>query len=309
MKLSKPMLVVGAGIGLVLLLVVVSLSLPRSRRMIQAEFSGGAASDVFSVGTSGGAAGVTPAAPRETTQKLALNDQAVSNAGTDITLNRLIIKTGFLSLVVKDVPQGVAKIQEFAKSKGGFVVSSNISKDTLSPTAEVTIRIPSEVFDGGVQEVKSMGEVKSERVNGQDVTEEYVDLDARLKNLRLTESQFVTIMQKAQKIEDILAVQRELTQIRGEIESLQGRMKYLTESAKMSTLTVYLAADPQNLPVVDNDDSWKPLAVWKDAVRSLLLLGQGVVNFLIWIVAYIPVWIVLLAVVLGIRRVIIKRKV
>lgn len=262
-------------------------------------------SDLFTVGRSGGVAGnVAPAAPSGVKQEAALRDTSTpspSIAPTD-AVSRLIIKTGYLSLVVKDVPEGVGKIHAFAASKGGFVVSSNISKDGLSPYAEVTIRIPSEVFDGGVQEVKNMGEVKSERVNGQDVTEEYVDLEARLKNLRLTETQFVTIMQKAQRIEDILAVQRELTTVRGEIESLQGRMKYLSESAKMSTLTVYLAADPQNLPVVDNDDAWKPLAVWKEAVRSLLEIGKGVVNFFIWVVAYIPVWIVISVGVFGARR-------
>lgn len=261
--------------------------------------------DAFAVGHS--AKMIAPSAPPspEGTRQLAADmagTREESGTPNQNVADRLIIKTGFLSLVVKDVLEGVGKIHAFAKSKGGFVVSSNISKDGLAPYAEVTIRIPSEVFDGGVQEVKAMGEVKSERVNGQDVTEEYTDLSSQLRNLRVSETQFLEIMKRAQKIEDVLAVQRELTRIQGEIEVLLGRIKYLEQSAKLSTLTVYLATDPQNLPVVDSDDKWKPVAVFKDALRSLVEFGKGIVDFVIWLVVYIPVWTLIALVVWIIRK-------
>ncbi len=215
---------------------------------------------------------------------------------------RLIIKTGSLSVLVQDVPEAVIHIQEYAKTKGGFVVSSNISKDRLAPYGEVTIRISSQVFDGGVQEIKSLGEVKSERVNGQDVTEEFTDLNAQLRNLRVTETQFLEIMKRAVRIEDVLSVQREITRVQGEIEVLQGRIKYLEQSAQLSTLTVYLSTNPQDLPVVDADQKWKPLAVLKDAVRNLIELGKGIVSVLIWFVVYTPVWAILGVVVWLVRK-------
>lgn len=203
--------------------------------------------------------------------------------------DRLIIKTGNVSMVVEEVRAAIKAISDYATAKGGFVVSSNVSKYDLAVSGDITIRIPSVVFEQGVSDVKAMGEVQSESVYGQDVTEEYVDLDAQLTNLRATETQFLEIMKKAVKIEDVLAVQRELSSVRSEIERITGRMKYLKESASFSTLTVYLSTDPLSLPAID-DDQWKPFAVVKDAFRSLVEEAQGLVDVLIWVVIYVPIW-------------------
>jgi hypothetical protein len=218
----------------------------------------------------------------------------VNKPGTDGTqgeASRLIIKTGNISVVVKDVAQSIKVVSNFAEKVGGFVVSSNIYKSGTTPYGVVTIRIPSTVFDQGVKETKGLGEVVSEDVRGQDVTEEYVDLDSQLKNLRSAEEQFLNIMKRAEKIEDILAVQNQLTQVRGQIESIQGRMKYLKQSSDLSSLTVNFSTDPSVLPVVNQDaNTWKPLVVIKDALRSLLEVGKSLVNVLIWIIIFIPVW-------------------
>lgn len=221
---------------------------------------------------------------------------------------RMIIKTGSLSMVVEDVREGVRQIIQYATDNAGFVVHSNIYKSGLSPVGEVSIRIPVALFDSGLGEIKKLGEVKSESVNGQDVTEEYVDLDSQLKNLRAAENQFLQIMSRAVKIEDVLAVQRELTNVRGQIESIQGRMKYLTQSVEMSTLTVYLSTDPSVLPAVDQENKWKPWAEVKAAARSLLEVGKSLANFVIWLVIFIPVWLVVGLVVWVVLRIIKKRK-
>lgn len=205
---------------------------------------------------------------------------------------RMIIKTGSLSMVVKDVNEVIVGITKYALDNDGFVVYSNIYKSGITPAGEVTVRIPANIFDTGVGEIKRMGEIKSESVNGQDVTEEYVDLDLQLKNLRAAENQFLQIMNRAVKIEDVLAVQRELTNVRGQIESIQGRMKYLSQSAEMSTLTVYLSTDPNVLPTLDPENKWKPWAQVKDAARSLVEIAKGFANLIIWLVVYLPVWMV-----------------
>lgn len=310
MKSSRLLAFVGVGLVIIVALSVVGMYFPRMSSRDMEKGSSGVAgymggTDFGLSQTEGVIAPATPPAPTSMRQETSKNALALEDTAADTTVNssqRLIIKTGTLSMVVKDVPEAVKKVQDFAKTKGGFVVSSNISKDGLAPFAEVTIRIPSDVFDGGVQEVKAMGEVKSEIVNGQDVTEEYVDLTSQLRNLLATQTQFLKIMEKAVKIEDVLAVQRELSRIQGEIEVLQGRMKYLEQSAKLSTLTVYLSTNPENLPVVDDQEKWKPVAVFKDAVRSLLDMGKGLINAIIWVVVYLPVWIVLGGLVWIIRR-------
>lgn len=205
--------------------------------------------------------------------------------------NRLIVKNGSLSAVVKDVSETIKTITSYVEQHQGFVVESNISKAGNAPYGVVIVRIPASEFEASVSYIKTLGSVMSESVNGSDVTAEYVDLDSQLKNLQAAEQQFLAIMKKADKIADILAVQNQLTQVRGQIESIQGRMKYLKETAEMSSLTINLSTDPSALPVVDKDtNTWKPLAVFKDAVRSLVEVGKGLLNLLIWILIFSPVW-------------------
>ncbi len=216
--------------------------------------------------------------------------------------NRLIIKTGYLSVLVGDVHQAVDSVSRYAEEKGGFVVSSNVSKEQLAPTATVIIRIPAKEFDGGVTHAKSLGETKSEQINGQDVTEEYTDLDAQLRNLRASEAQLLELMKRAGSVSDILAVQQQLTYTRGQIEQIQGRMEYLKQSSDLSTLTVYLSTDPDSLPVVDQQQKWKPLAEAKQAIRSLVEFGKGIVNVIIWILIFSPVWLLIGLVVWVVKR-------
>lgn len=205
--------------------------------------------------------------------------------------DRLIIKNGSMSLVVDDVSVAVDQVTQFATQQGGFVVTSNIEQSGYRPSGFVTVRIPSAVFDSGLDTLRALGDVQSERVDGRDVTEEYVDLEAQRNNLKATEDQFLTIMRQAVKIEDILSVQRELTNVRSQIERLEGRMKYLQESSAFSSLTIHLSSDPEDLPILDDSDTWKPLATAKDALRGLLGVGVGIADAVIWFVVYIPVWI------------------
>ena len=233
-----------------------------------------------------------------TTPRPALLEYESGSVAIDVPQDeRLVIKNGSMSLVVESVEGAVEYVQTFALEKGGFVVTSNIDRAGIAPNGYVQVRIPSHIFDTGLNELRALGEVQSEHVDGRDVTEEYVDLEARLKNFQATEAQFLSIMKQAVDIEDILAVQRELTNVRSQIESLQARMTYLKESAAFSSLTVYLSTNPEDLPILDQGDTWKPLATVKDALRGLLDLGARVVDAIIWLVVYIPLWIVLVLIV------------
>lgn len=216
--------------------------------------------------------------------------------------NRLIIKTANMSVVVDNVRAAVESVVNYAETQGGFEVNRNIYKQGVGLVGSVTVRIPVKAFDAGLEEVRNLGEVKSQNVNGRDVTEEFVDVQAQLHNLAATEKQFLEIMKRATEIKDVLAVQRELTNIRGQIERLEGRKKYLQLSADLSTLTVHFSTNPDTLPIVDEQDTWKPLGVAKDAARDLLNLGKNAVNALIWVVVYIPLWIVLGAVIYFVHR-------
>lgn len=207
------------------------------------------------------------------------------------TTPRMIVKNGAVSLVVKNVGETLVAIKTYAESNSGFVVESNTYKSGNAPYGVITVRIPSKTFEASVGSIKALGDVVSENIHGTDVTAEYVDLDGQLKNLRAAEQQFLDIMKRAGTITEVLAVQNELIRVRAQIESIQGRMKYLKETSEMSSLTVNLSTDPSALPIVETDSSkWKPLVVVKDALRSLLEVGKRFVNSLIWIVIFIPVW-------------------
>jgi len=303
-------LILWIGIPVVLVLLVVGIYLSQSRTVVgdyqMVESGLGVRTDNMTVTKGESFAGVPMVAPTAADDSLA---KVVSNGNaTNSAVDRLIIKTGSLSMVVEDVRQTIGKISKYAEDKGGFVVTSNEEKSGVSPYGEITIRIPAKVFDSGVADVKQMGQVESERVDGQDVTEEYVDLDAQLNNLRASEAQFLQIMQRAVKIEDVLAVQRELTNVRSNIERIQGRMKYLKQSADLSTLTVYLSTDPSVLPSVDNTNKWRPWAEVKAAARNLVALAKILVNVIIWFIVYIPLWLVIGLVVWGVVRFIRKRR-
>ena len=230
------------------------------------------------------------AARRGPATALAPIPTAAAAGGAGVPSDRLIVKTGTLTITVEDVPATIQAIGQYAAEHNGFIVMSQLYKNGLAPSGQITVRIPSDVFDAGVGDIKRLGEVADERVDGQDVTEEFVDLEARLKNLRSTEEQVLAIMKQAAKIQDILDVQRELGSVRGQIEQIEGRMKYLRESARLSTLTVFLSTDPSALPVINDDDRWQPWAEAKAAARSLLDVGRALVTGLIRVIVFVPVW-------------------
>ncbi len=279
--------------GIIIVIAIVTLVVQKSEN----EVSGSAVAPSFasrglSADSSVEEKGVVYNSPAtyESDQKVGREAVVTDSAIPD---QRMVVKTGQISLVVKDVNGALKNIGEFSVSQGGLVVESNSYQYNQAPMGVITVRVPAAKFDEARNAIKKLGELQSDSSNGTDITEEFIDVSARLKNLQATETQLLTIMKKAAAISDILAVQTELTRVRSEIEVLAGRQKYMQQNSDLSTLTVNLSTDPRSLPVIEKDtDSWKPSAVFKDALRSLILVGKGFVNGLIWIVVYIPLVLV-----------------
>lgn len=162
--------------------------------------------------------------------------------------------------------------------------------------ATVTVRVPEEKFDEALQTLKNEAiKVTSERTSGQDVTEEYTDLQSRLKNLEATEAQLLKIMERAGEIKDVLAVQTELTRTRGQIETTKGRIKFLEGSANLSRITAHFSTEEEGLPIVE--EQWRPLNTIKSALRSLVSFWQGLADKLLFALIFLsPVVIVILVV-------------
>ena len=156
-------------------------------------------------------------------------------------IQRMIVRTSDMTMVVSDIATALDKITKLAEDSQGFVVSSNQWKENGTLLGTITIRVPSGVFDSAMATLRVMAdEVTSENTSAQDVTAEYVDLSSTLKNLQATEAQLLEIMKKAVTVDDILAVQNQLTNTRGQIESTQGRMNYLEQTSATSLITVSL---------------------------------------------------------------------
>lgn len=228
---------------------------------------------------------------------IAAEPEAIEEGGSPS--ERLVIKNGTLFLLVQDVRQSVSKMQGLAAGLEGFVVDSQTTivdekKGTLRAT--VTIRVPEERFDEALQTLKNEAiKVTSERTSGQDVTEEYTDLQSRLKNLEATEAQLLKIMERAGEIKDVLAVQTELTRVREQIETTKGRIKFLEESANMSRVTAHFSTEEEGLPIVE--EKWRPLNTIKSALRSLISFWQGIADKLLFALIFLsPVVIVILVV-------------
>ncbi len=154
---------------------------------------------------------------------------------------RMIVRTAEMALVVKDVAVALDQVAGLAEGFGGYVVSSTRWQQDTSLFGIITIRVPAEDFSAAMDALRGMAvEVTHEETSAQDVTEEYVDLDAKLKNLEATEEQLLRLMEKAETVEDLLAVQRELSETRGEIEQTKGRMQYLERTSATSLIRVQL---------------------------------------------------------------------
>ncbi len=165
-----------------------------------------------------------------------------------VPTDRKIIRNGDLTLELSDPADAQRKIARIAESLGGFVVTSESKqsdndgqRSRLSVT--VIVRVPSSQFDAAMEKilgVSSGTRILLEKRTGQDVTEEFIDVEARIRTKKALEAQFMEIMKRAQKISDALEVQSQLAGVRGEIEQLEGRRRFLENQASLSTITINL---------------------------------------------------------------------
>ena len=193
--------------------------------------------------------------------------------------DRKIIKTGEISIEVPNVATAAAKVRALAITLGGYVGGSE--SGTQDQSATLTLRIPADRFEDALAQLHQLdGDVMSEATREQDVTSAVADLEARITNLQASELQYRTLLAKAVKIEDILAVQTRLDDVRGQIEQLQAQDKEMTGLANLSTLTVTLVPGA----LQQTAGSWDPGKTVSDAVAALVGFGQWIGNATIWFV-------------------------
>ena len=215
---------------------------------------------------------------------------------------RLLVKESSMSLVVSRVQETAEQIIKHTRQAGGFLVSSSLTHPTEAPFATIVVRVPTRHLRKTIKYFRSLAvKVSSERISGTDVTDEYVDIETRLATLQKTKARFESMMDQATSLDQILKVQKEIINLQDQIDRLKGRKKYLEQTAKLAKITLYLSTDELALPYTPAKP-FRPKAIFRRAVRSLIRTLRTFVALLIWVGVYAVIWLPILLVFLWIKR-------
>ena len=188
----------------------------------------------------------------------------------------MIIRTGHASVEVGKVDEAVVKVRALAASLGGHVANSSFEGGEHNVrSATLELKIPAARYDDAVARLASIGEVESVNSSSEDVGEEYVDVTARVANARRLEQRLIQLLAtRTGRLEDVLAVERELARVREEIERAEGRLRYLRTRAAMSTLTVLVHEDE---PILGRAGDNPIVAAFKAAWRNFVQFIAGLI--------------------------------
>ena len=275
--MKRTLFIVLAVVAVFLILGISFTSMASQRAMLTDSYS-------RQFGYGGGAAPSVVEAPAQPAAQPPLGEEGVANGAGQAVQERLVIENADLAIVVKDPRTRMKEISDLAKEMGGFVVSSNLYQDTSTgrevPQANIVIRVPSAKLDEALTKIKEGAvDVPHENRSGQDVTSQYVDLQAQLTAKQAAEKKLLEIMDQATRSEDVLNAYLQVQSIQTEIEQLKGQIKYLEESAAMSAITIQLIAEESTQPI--QVGPWKPSGAAKEAIQDLIFFFQNFVDFLI----------------------------
>lgn len=200
-----------------------------------------------------------------------------------ITGLRKIIYTGDIQLEVANPVATMDRIQLLVRDVGGYVASSNTVYENDKQIVTMSLRVPAERYSDVLAQLRRLADkVREEKTTSQDVSEEYADLSAQLRNLEATEAQYLELMRRAQSIDDVLKVQQQLTTVRGQIERLKGRLTYLERRSDLATINVGLY--PPSTPASGGYANPLEAAAiaWDASLRFLAAATSGAVAVIVF---------------------------
>ncbi|WP_430788007.1 DUF4349 domain-containing protein [Virgibacillus flavescens] len=224
------------------------------------------------------------------------NTAEESNDVKAAQVNRKIIYTAHLQIQVKNYQKAVNTIQSQVTDRSGYIVESNMygDKQEGSTSGQITVRIPQDQFREFIQLVeKGSSEVIESSISGQDVTEEYVDLESRLKSKRVVEERLLSFMEQAKKTEDLLTISEDLANVQGEIEEITGRMKFLQNKADLASVTISIQEKNIKISGISEDE----LNTWEKTkqqfLKSINFLLSAFSGIFVFLVGNLPILVVL----------------
>lgn len=215
---------------------------------------------------------------------------AADSASQESVGERMIIRTVNMSVIVEDTDKAVEQINALLKTHKGYVANSRRWYVSDAPYAHITLRVPAESLDEVMAQLRAMViKVENENVSGQDVTEQYADNAARLRNLEATEKELLTLLTQVRenrgKAEDILAVYRELTNIRAQIEQIKGRQQYLERMTALATIEIAIRPREAPKPLVEAE-TWNPLITTNRALRAFVTFLRVLIDVAIYLIIF-----------------------
>ncbi len=227
---------------------------------------------------------VAPAAPSSKQSETA--GQGATGQGAD----RMVIRSATMQLVVTNVDEVLSQVVSLSREMQGYMVSTDSQEQNGDRVGRASLRVPADRMEDALKRIREMAtRVSRESSTAQDVTEEYVDQDARLRALQASEQQYLELMRKATTTEDIIRVQQSLTQVRTQIEQAQGRMQYLQRNSAMASISLELYTAGSAKPL--DGGGWSGQDVLGDALKALIWTGKALASLAIWVVVFAPIWL------------------
>jgi hypothetical protein len=224
-----------------------------------------------------------------------------SAPGQVAVVDRKIVKNAEVSVLVEDSDTAIDRLTQVVSDVGGYIVSSRVwyqphVDGENYKYASVTLGVPVDQFEVAMRRVRSLGlKVLNENASGEDVTDQFVDLQSRLTNLEATQARIQSFLEEAKSVDEALRINQELAQIEAQIEEVKGRMNYLSDRSAFSTITVSISPELPEIvtPIptaTPTPKPWTPADTLDDATKTLVKSYQGIIEFGIWLtVAVLPV--------------------
>lgn len=233
-----------------------------------------------------------------------LSSAPVYNTGTDVenaayAASHMIIKNGDIKLLVEDTDIAIDRATQVIADMGGYIISSRVwyqphYDGENYKYATITIGVPVDQFERTLSRLRGLAvKVLDETASGEDVTNQFVDLQSQVTNLEATRDRIKSFLDEAQTTDEALRINAELTNVEAQIEQIKGQMNYLQDRSAYSTITVNLVpvlpeliATPTPTP-----NMWKPGETFENAKKAVTYAYQGIIDFLIWVfVVLVPIF-------------------
>ncbi len=224
----------------------------------------------------------------------------------DVT-KRMIIRIGTMSIEVEKFDDAAAKVTDIVKKNDGYISNTTSSQNSSGKKqGTLVLKVPAEKYDGLIAEVSTVGKVMNQNINANDITEEYIDLEARLKTQKELEARLLKLLaEKTARLTDVVEVEQKLASVRQIIESIDGKMRHMRNQSEMSTLTLSLY-EPAILQTSSGGGFFYELGQGvKKGLRGFTEILAGMITLFI---ALLPIIILVLVIFWIIRRIIKKRK-